>query len=80
MIFDRFPSKRKAADFAVDVYTRFGLGVQIHTSEESARYVVHPFPCRLKPPVVLVDRSDDEPLEKTVEGLVNDFGGTYAGT
>jgi hypothetical protein len=78
IIFHRFPSPPDAFDFARTVKCIHGLKAKV-CFDQAESDKIDPFPCRLRGPVVLVDRSDPE-TERKVERLVLGFGGTYAGT
>ena len=77
MIFDRFPSKEKAEQFAADVSAAFGRQATVHDSQRDAE-TRDVFPWQLDPPIVMVDRDDgtDDPISEMVES----YGGTFAGT
>jgi hypothetical protein len=90
LIFDSFGSMESAGASTKAVRERYGIGAQVLMTEEDAQ-ALDPFPGELHPPVVHVDRergrsifAPGEPLdadeEDLVVGLVQDFGGTYAGT
>lgn len=79
MIFDRFPSEVAALAFAISATCDlYGVQWSIHSNPESAN-AVDPFPYVLTPPIVLVDRCEDED-ERKIESLVKHFGGVLAGT
>lgn len=77
LIFDRFPSYSTAAMFAAAVQKRHGLSAKVYDSQEASNKA-DPFPCELQPPIVLVERSDDD--EEGVINLAATFGGEFAGT
>jgi hypothetical protein len=79
MIFDRSPSRERAEAFRAAVKAAVGLDGQIFDTEAAA-HEHDPFPWRLDPPIVHVDRCDDLDVEDRVERRVALFGGTFAGT
>ncbi len=88
LIFDQFPSTESAEAFVVSVKERFGLDGAVYASQDDSNKD-DPFPWRLDPPIVLVDRIDDDGLigidalvdaERDVEEAVIPFGGEFAGT
>jgi len=79
LIFHRFPHVTAAAAFAVSAAgMEHGPGWSIHSSQESSN-LCDPFPFELVPPIVLVDRDEDEG-DAQAERLVPLFGGEFAGT
>ena len=81
LIFDKFPDDDEASMFATAVREKFGLEWQIYSSVKDA--MAHdPFPYELFPPVVHIDRPDDEDAatEREVAKLVTAYGGRFAGT
>jgi hypothetical protein len=87
LIFDRFPSRKKAENFAAFIEGKYGLKGQIF-EDETAAMVHEPFPYKLDPSIVHIDRPGDDHLEvedilkieEAVEAEVRAFGGTFAGT
>jgi hypothetical protein len=79
MIFDRFPSRDRTEAFRAFAKDEFGLDGQVFDTDDAAQEH-DPFLYRLDPPVVHIDRSDDETVERRVVDLVTAFGGTFAGT
>lgn len=78
MIFDSFPSLRKAHEFAETVTLTFGLDVTVFNDVEQAqKQDLFPYP--LVVPIVHVARAS-ESVERRVTALVSHFGGEYAGT
>lgn len=79
LIFDRFPNRRKAAEFA----SRTNGGVYFN---QDASDIVDPFPSKLKPPIVLVPRAEtadgdiDPKKEDEIIAKVRKFRGQFAGT
>lgn len=80
MIFDNFPSREKAEDFAAAVKKNYNRECWVHDTQESSN-AQDPFPYRLDPPVVLVERDYNHfTWEEEIAALVKQYGGTYAGT
>jgi hypothetical protein len=85
LIFDQFPAREKAEQFAEQVKRQFQIGATVYDSQDESN-VVDVFPFKLWPPIVLVDRRDGETadesvaLEDEVRSLVVDFSGEFAGT
>ncbi len=80
MIFDRFPTRARAEAFRAAVKAEFDLDGQVFDTDAAAQSH-DPFPFRLEPPIVHVDRHDDAAaVEERVIRLVAIFGGTFAGT
>jgi hypothetical protein len=76
LIFDKFSSREQAEAFAATTTKRFGLETIVCDSHEESDQI-DPFPFRLYPPIVLVERGHKEQeLERSVQG----FGGRFAGT
>ena len=74
LIFHRFPSRALAEDFA-NTAKRFGLVATIYrTQAESGK--VDPYPFKLRPPIVLVERSACDSL---MDSFANFYGGYFAG-
>lgn len=79
LIFDKFPTRSHADQFASAVRGSFGRSVVVcESQEESNRH--DPFPFELKPPIVLVERNEAYSGEEPIERLVVEFEGTFAGT
>ena len=84
MIFDGFASMEQAEAFVAAVKQQYGLDGQTFADEAEA--MEHdPFPWRLDPPIVHVDRMPvDSHIASKVESAVGDyvgeFGSVYAGT
>ena len=82
MIFDSFPSREKAEEFAGWVRIRFKRKTKVCTSQDESDKV-DPFPCELTPPIVLVTRVwkyGTHLYEEDVVASVQRFGGSFAGT
>jgi hypothetical protein len=87
--FDGFQSRERAEAFAAAVEKRTGRKATVYDSQAES-FEVDYFPLYLEPPIVLVERFDDwstedelkanVQAEKEVEALVEEFGGTFAGT
>lgn len=77
LIFDYFPNRTAAENFAQEVTSRFGLWAAVFDSQDESNEV-DLFPFVLSPPIVLVER--DEAKEEAVERLVETFEGRFAGT
>lgn len=78
LIFDSFPDKEKAKEFVCAVRTKHGLKGTVHNNQDESN-AIDPFPFELYPPIVLIDRADQQ-VERVVEKLVVEFGGSFAGT
>ena len=87
MIFDQFPSRKQAEAFAAYVKAEFRKDAQVFDSQKESNKV-DIFPFQLFPPIVLVERYDDEDddwmtkarKEEKIHKLVEQFEGTFAGT
>jgi hypothetical protein len=75
LIFDSFPTLADAQSFA-NFVERKGLYASVHTRRADSD-LYDPFPYELYPPIVLVERHEDE---KYIEKAVRSFGGKFAGT
>jgi hypothetical protein len=96
LIFDNFKSRERAEEFAADVRLTFRRRTDVHdTQEEMVGAAGHNpfkkakdgklhdyFPYKLNPPIVLVERLDNEPpgTESRIIDLVVKYGGEFAGT
>ena len=78
LIFHKFPNRAAAVDFAAEVESIIGRKASIFDDARQAAKVAL-FPYAITPPVVLVDRFDDNSGEDTVIELGEQFGGTFAG-
>lgn len=78
LIFDGFKSSDKAKEFAAHVGQMFGGKATVFVDQVSADKI-DPFPFKLVPPIVQVDRGDDD-FEEAVINSVPAFTGTFAGT
>jgi hypothetical protein len=78
MIFDKFKSRQRALDFKAQVKRSYGLNGRIFSTSQAAQRC-DPFPGRLVPLIVHIDRADLE-VERQIERLARRFGGTYVGT
>lgn len=82
MIFDRFPTRERGEAFRAAVKVEIGLDGQVFDTVAAAQEH-DPFPFRLDPPIVHIDRSGEGltgAVEKRVIALAASFGGTFAGT
>ena len=79
MIFDSFPNVAEATMFVEEVITQHGLTCTVFADVHKAQEA-DPFPGALAEPIVHVERSDERDIEESVEGMVNAFGGRFAGT
>jgi hypothetical protein len=79
LIFDDFPSRSVAEGFVATVKRSIGLDGQVFDTVQEA-FEHDPYPFGLQPPIVHIDRSDDQLLEARARRLVGEFGGQYAGT
>lgn len=79
LIFDSFPTNTAAVLFAAAAATEHELDVAVfHTV--SAAQAADPTPANLRPPIVHVDRHDDDGTERVIVALAETFGGVYVGT
>lgn len=87
LIFHAFKSKKDAEAFTKAAEKRWN---SLHCSSEGEFYgevfdgqdasnEVDPFPFELTPPIVVIVRGDS-PWEASMEELVEDFAGRFAGT
>jgi len=79
MIFDGFPNRQAAEDFAEHIHTKYQRRTWICDSQADSDEL-DPFPFMLNPPIVLVDRLEDSSGESRIERAVGKFGGRFAGT
>jgi hypothetical protein len=85
LIFDNFPSKQVAEAFRNHVRKTYGQESQIFDSQAEAN-AHDPFPFKLVPPIVHVDRLEHDNsdveinIETNIEKSVRIFGGQFAGT
>jgi hypothetical protein len=85
LIFDRFPRRKKAEAFLRFVKETYGLDGQVFDDEQTASYY-DPFPSRVDPPIVHINRPmdlrgpDRIEVETLIIEAVSKFGGTFAGT
>ncbi len=78
-IFDRFPTRAAAAGFHAAAYLLTGeLPVVFDDQRQADAH--DPFPGELTPPIVHVDRDDEDTHEAELAELAESFGGRYAGT
>jgi hypothetical protein len=94
MIFDNFPTREQADNFAAEIKQRFFCRVDVFGSQEDmetpapaafggnrdSKLLWDVFPFQLTAPIVLVDRDGDYTQELQIEKAVVLFGGTFAGT
>lgn len=86
LIFDSFPDKKSAENFATTVAAIFnGLKGSVYDSQDKSNRV-DPFPFVLNPPIVLITRPEYKDIdleynvERFIEKLVIKFDGEFAGT
>jgi hypothetical protein len=82
LIFDGFPSRGEAEQFAGTLSGRFGLAAVVCDSQAESN-AIDPFPFRLDPPIVLSRRpaGDVDPgCEPDLVALAESHGGKFAGT
>jgi len=79
LIFDSFPDRQAAEDFATHLQNEEKLGSSIYDSQDESNKV-DPFPFELKPPIVLVSRLGWTKDELRVQRSVLKFKGRFAGT
>lgn len=76
LIFDKFPTRQAADEFAADVTRDFQLKTEVFDDADEA-WSADPGPYELTAPVVHVQRCDDEaPVVERVESFGGDFVGT----
>ena len=78
LIFHKFPNRAAAVGFAAEVETTLGRKASVFDDAREAAKVAL-FPYAITPPVVLVERFDDNSEEEGVMNLGERFGGTFAG-
>ena len=79
LIFDGFVSYQQAGRFADYVHRRFGSNSSI-CPDQDASDLIDPIPCKLIPPIVLVERDRSFADEGEIASSVARFGGRFAGT
>jgi hypothetical protein len=79
LIFDQFPNRSYAEQFASAVRGSFGRTSIVCDSQNEADQH-DPFPFELKPPIVLVERNQNRAGESPIEKLAVEFEGRFAGT
>ena len=84
LIFDEFPNRAAADEFAVKIRSEFDRSVVVYDDVKEAQ-AVDPFPFGLTAPVVHVSRryefTDRDIADETaIVESVSDFGGQFAGT
>ena len=79
LIFDSFPTRTAAILFAAAIATEHELDVAVYGSNAAAQ-AVDPFPGELVPPIVHVERDDNDRAEAVIEAMVETFGGVFRGT
>jgi hypothetical protein len=57
LIFDSFPTRTTAEDFAKEITAKFALEATVFDSQKDSN-AVDPFPFALSPPIVLVERDN----------------------
>lgn len=77
-------TESQARAFAAEVRQKYGLTGDVCARQDDSDKI-DPFPQRLDPFIVLIDRPDIEnpnalKIEQAIEDLVIDFGGEFAGT
>ena len=80
LIFDQFPDKKHAEDFAAAVRDTNGRATIVCDTQDESDYH-DPFPFKLTPPIVLVEReygivTSEWPLPQ----FAKNFHGVFAGT
>lgn len=89
LIFDEFPSEDAAREFMEQIRVQHGRDTWLFMSQEESDEL-DPFPCELTPPIVYVERHErphtvaarqrDTQSEEKIVRLVEEFGGSFAGT
>jgi len=80
LIFHQFPDKKHAEDFAAAVRDTYGRETHVCDSQEESDYL-DPFPFKLTPPIVLVEREYGFVTEAwPLPQLTKKFHGVFAGT
>lgn len=79
LIFDQFATRGLAEQFAATVRTKFGLEAIIYDDVDKANEA-DPFPFPLVPPIVHVERPEDETVEREVQKFVRSYDGIFVGT
>lgn len=79
LIFHRFPNAAAALAFSEHVARTYDRRSEGFTTD-AASFAADPFPFELTPPIVHVERIDDDELEPELEASVSAFGGAFAGT
>lgn len=82
LIFDGFPIKSKAEQFAIHVATSYNReAIVCMTESEARKHDVFPFP--VIPPIVMVERNEhsfEDEEQKIIQDAKLVFGGEFAGT
>lgn len=79
LIFDGFPNRNAAEGFSQHIQAEYKRDAKVYDSQADSN-AVDPFPFRLNPPIVLVERKDDYSDEEEIERSVKNFNGSFAGT
>jgi hypothetical protein len=82
LIFHRFVNEMAATAFGVSMRSAWpDLEWSLCSSQEHSN-AIDPFPWKLTPPIVLVDRphDEDEETERAIEALAVGHGAVFAGT
>jgi hypothetical protein len=79
LIFDDFPTRELAEDFAKTVTSRYNRAATVYDSQEASN-AVDPFPFTLNAPIVLVERIEIGDDEREIEKMVLAWHGLFAGT
>ena len=79
MIFDEFPTRQAAQDFAKHIQSKYKRQTWICDSQVESDEI-DPFPFGLNPPIVLVDRLEDYSGQDQIVRAVHSFQGRFAGT
>jgi hypothetical protein len=80
LIFDGFAFREKAEEYATWVTEKYQRSATVYDTQEQSD-AVDPFPFRLFPPIVLVERIEiGDEQEQQIEEAVQDFDGRFAGT
>lgn len=78
LIFDHFPNKLNAEAFSETIFIMLGLKTIICDNQEESNKI-DPFPGKLIPPIVLVERTTFKIENKMIKTVLQ-FKGNFAGT